>query len=166
MIVHPIAGFMPSRSLAQCAGQGWSSAGRVASQSTPTTSRQHSPRQFWPGKSEALKGLGGYHLVCDAGNGEAVMRLRRRKQREEKPLALMLADVAAARRICQISSQEQALLESAGSGRSCCSLGGRAMGASAIADTVAPGNPNLGVMLPYTPLHHLLMDRVGEFRWS
>lgn len=110
------------------------------------------------GQIGALKGLGGYHLVCDARNEQTVAELRRRKRREEMPLALLVRDAHHARRICEVSSAEQALLESPK--RPIVLL--RRIQGSAVCESVAPGNPYLGVMLPYTPLHHLLADSVDD----
>jgi hydrogenase maturation protein HypF len=108
------------------------------------------------GKIGALKGLGGYHLACDAMSEAAVVELRRRKHRDEKPLAVMVADLAAAERLCEIDALESALLTSPR--RPIVLLRRRADG---VAPSVAPGNPSLGVMLPYTPLHHLLLRAVN-----
>jgi hydrogenase maturation protein HypF len=100
--------------------------------------------------------LGGYHLVCDAGNLQAVAELRRRKQREEKPLAIMVANALAAKRICRVHPDEKCLLEN--STRPIVLLHKRrGIASHEVCEAVAPGNPHLGVMLPYTPLHHLLM---------
>ncbi len=104
----------------------------------------------------AVKGLGGYHLVCDARNEAAVRELRRRKQRDEKPFAIMLPDLDAVAALCEVSSSERALLSS--SRRPIVLLARRAPGA--VASEVAPGSPSLGVMLPYTPLHELLVREV------
>lgn len=106
------------------------------------------------GRIGALKGLGGYHLVCLASDDGIVAELRRRKHREEKPFAVMVRDVAAAQGLCEIPPDERALLVSPA--RPIVLLRKRATGA--VAEGVAPGNPCLGVMLPYTPLHHLLLD--------
>ncbi len=117
------------------------------------------------GKIGALKGLGGYHLVCDASSAAATALLRKRKGRDDKPFALMVANVAQARLLCEVDDQERELLEAAG--RPIVLLRRRkrsndsGSGDSRIAEAVAPGNPYLGLMLPYTPLHHLLMDAVG-----
>jgi hydrogenase maturation protein HypF len=114
------------------------------------------------GRIVAAKGLGGFHLVCDARNAAAVGELRRRKQRDEKPFAIMVRDLAAAEAICEVDPLERELLVS---WRSPIVLL-RKRNAAIVADAVAPGNPRLGVMLPYTPLHHLLLqrcDRVAEF---
>ncbi|HLW66953.1 MAG TPA: carbamoyltransferase HypF [Gemmataceae bacterium] len=102
----------------------------------------------------ALKGLGGYHLSCDARNSSAVAELRRRKHRDEKAFAVMAADIVAAEALCNVSAAERALLLSPQ--RPIVLLRKREKGAT-IAAEVAPGNPWLGVMLPYAPLHHLLM---------
>jgi hydrogenase maturation protein HypF len=103
------------------------------------------------GLAVAIKGLGGYHLACDAGNADAVRRLRERKRRGDKPFAVMVRDVHEAARLCELSPQEHDLLLSPQ--RPVVLLRKRPEGDLAF---VAPRNPNLGVMLPYTPLHHLL----------
>src|SRR5579859_1375193 len=101
----------------------------------------------------AIKGLGGYHLACDALNVEAVQRLRQRKRREAKPFALMASDLATIRWLCQVSETEAALLQSRR--RPIVLL--RQLPDCQIAPGVAAGYHTLGVMLPYTPLHHLLL---------
>ncbi|MBM3790453.1 MAG: carbamoyltransferase HypF, partial [Acidobacteria bacterium] len=110
------------------------------------------------GMAVAVKGLGGFHLVADARSEEAVLRLRRRKLRMEKPLALMFPDLRSVREVCRVSDFEERLLLSPESPIVLLERrdGGRA-GAGAVAEPVAPDNPYLGIMLPYTPLHHLLM---------
>jgi hydrogenase maturation protein HypF len=110
------------------------------------------------GRIGALKGLGGYHLSCDAHSAAAVGELRRRKHRDEKPLALMVRDLAAAEALAEVSAAERELLTSVR--RPIVLL--RKKTSSGLADEVAPGNPFLGVMLPYTPLHHLLLRAVGD----
>lgn len=107
---------------------------------------------IWDGRIGAMKGLGGYHLVCDASNTNAVAELRRRKHRDEKPLAVMVADLAAARALCEMDEAEEQLLTS--SRRPIVLLRKRAN--NGVAGEVSPANPRLGVMLPYTPLHRLL----------
>lgn len=107
----------------------------------------------------AIKGLGGFQLVVDATNEDAVTRLRQRKHRPDKPLAVMLATLDEVRRRCLVSRAEEQELTSA---RAPIVLLGLRDSASDIAPAVAPGNPYLGVMLPYTPLHHLLMARVSR----
>ena len=102
----------------------------------------------------AVKGLGGYHLACDAGNEDAVARLRRRKHREEKPLAVMSSDPGS---LADLSPEERQLLESV---ERPIVLARRRRDAR-LAPSIAPGNPWVGVMLPYTPLHHLLCHDFG-----
>jgi hydrogenase maturation protein HypF len=104
------------------------------------------------GRIVAVKGLGGYHLAVDAADEAAVATLRARKYREEKPFALMARNLEAARRLAQVSPEEEALLAS--SRRPIVLL--RRLPDAPVASAVAPGNAFLGVMLPYTPLHHLL----------
>lgn len=108
------------------------------------------------GRIVAIKGIGGFHLACDAANAFAVRELRKRKQRDARPLAVMAADLAQAVALCEIDGDEQALLE--GARRPIVLLRKRA--GAEIAEDVAPGNPYLGVMLPYSPLHHLLLRAV------
>ncbi len=108
----------------------------------------------------ALKGLGGFQLCCDATDDAAVMRLRDRKHRPAKPFAVMFTDLAAVRRLCHVSDAEAALLE--GTVRPIVLLQRRPDGeAATVADSVAPGLDELGVMLPYTPMHHLLLRSTG-----
>lgn len=109
------------------------------------------------GKILALKGLGGFHLVCDARNAEVVAELRRRKVRPVKPFAVMYPSLADVLADCMILPEEERLLESAESPIVLL----RKKSLPGVAEDVASGNPNLGVMLPYTPLHHLLMDELG-----
>ncbi len=152
----------------------------------------------------AIKGLGGFHLACSALDDQVVRALRERKHRDEKPFAIMVSNVAAARVLCEVGPAEAGLLRSPsapivllarkslqhllsadvdgdgdlkdgptlanfqitltptlsrGTGR-----GGNeteSKGGQFVADAVAPGNPSLGVMVPYTPLHHLLFDGTG-----
>ncbi len=134
----------------------------------------------------ALKGLGGFQLLVDATNQEAVCRLRQRKRRPDKPFAVMLRDVAEIRRHCVVDEAEAIELGSPAApilllrrhvdsseddafcaggtpavrlaGRRCTDLPED----DALAQAVAPDNPTLGVMLPYTPLHHLLLERFGR----
>jgi hydrogenase maturation protein HypF len=110
------------------------------------------------GSIVAVKGLGGFHLMCLAGDEPAVRRLRERKHREEKPLAVMFPDLDAIRRCCEVSPLEARLLASP---ESPIVLLRRLADQTAIASTVAPGNPNIGALLPYTPLHVLLLGEVG-----
>ena len=109
------------------------------------------------GQIVAVKGIGGFHLACDATSPPAVALLRTRKRRDEKPFALMVRDVAAARELAVVGREAQALLESVE--RPIVLLPRRPL--ARIADGVAPGNPLIGVMLAYTPLHHLLLGDAG-----
>src|SRR5262245_33303855 len=111
------------------------------------------------GKILALKGLGGYHLACNATSAAAVATLRRRKGREAKPLAVMVATLEAVRALCTVSHAEAELLS--GTARPIVLLARRADGRPRVAHEVAPRLRELGVMLPYTPLHYLLLDAVG-----
>ncbi|MGM0489308.1 MAG: carbamoyltransferase HypF, partial [Planctomycetota bacterium] len=114
------------------------------------------------GNTLAVKGLGGFQLMVDATSPSAVDRLRHRKRRPDKPLAVMLADGQVAGAYCHVSPFEQTRLNSPQA--PILLLRKRASGPSSlpIADSVAPGNPYLGVMLPYTPLHALLMTEVAR----
>jgi hydrogenase maturation protein HypF len=114
------------------------------------------------GKIVAAKGIGGFHLMVDARNEGAVRHLRHLKAREEKPLALMYPSLAMVQRHCDVSALEERLLLSPESPivlmnhrRS------QEVGSNEIAPSVAPGNPCLGIMLPYSPLHHLLLSELG-----
>jgi hydrogenase maturation protein HypF len=105
----------------------------------------------------AVKGLGGFHLMVDASNEWAVRRLRHRKHREEKPFALMFPSLRAVTEHARVNSMEERLL---------CSPEApivllRHNGSAGLAQSIAPGNPYIGAMLPYTPLHHLLMHELG-----
>ncbi|MBT9282420.1 MAG: carbamoyltransferase HypF [Hydrogenibacillus schlegelii] len=106
------------------------------------------------GKIVAVKGLGGYHLACDATREEAVFELRRRKRRPRKPLAVMAASVEAARGAVRLSPEEEALLASPAAPI----VVAERRDGGPLAPSVAPGLRTVGVMLPYTPLHHLLFD--------
>jgi len=101
----------------------------------------------------AVKGLGGFHLCVDAASDEAVRKLRLRKYREEKPLAIMVSDIDCARQIARVNSEEEALLTSPQ--RPIVLL--KKINNGLLSEAIAPGVPNLGIMLPYTPLHHLLL---------
>jgi hydrogenase maturation protein HypF len=101
----------------------------------------------------AVKGLGGYHLACNALEQDAVGRLRARKHREEKPFALMARDLRMVKQLCLVSDEDEALLCSCA--RPIVLLRKRAN--IQLAEAVAPGQRQLGMMLPYTPLHHLLL---------
>jgi hydrogenase maturation protein HypF len=114
------------------------------------------------GSIVAIKGLGGFHLAVDARNDEAVRRLRRLKAREEKPFALMYPSFDEAEADCIVSEAEARLLQSPESPIVLLARREQPDGTRVpVAPSVAPGNPSLGVMLPYTPLHHLLMRELG-----
>lgn len=114
------------------------------------------------GKILALKGIGGFQLIVDARNEAVVTRLRERKRREEKPFALMFPSLEMAREFCEISELEERLLLSPESPIVLLRKQSKIQNSnSKIAANVAPRNPSLGVMLPYTPLHHLLMRELG-----
>ena len=110
------------------------------------------------GEVVAVKGLGGYHLAVDARQEAAVAELRGRKHREDRPFALMVADVDAARELCEVGDDELSLLTDPA--RPIVLLRRRRDDAVArpVASAVAPGSPTLGLMLPYTPLHTLLLE--------
>ncbi|OGQ86555.1 MAG: carbamoyltransferase HypF [Deltaproteobacteria bacterium RIFOXYD12_FULL_56_24] len=110
------------------------------------------------GEIVAVKGVGGFHLAVDAANARAIERLRQRKGREAKPLAVMVADLAAARRICQLEDMEVQALTSR---ERPIVLADKKEG-HGLAEAVAPGCDQFGLMLPYAPLHYLLLE--GETR--
>jgi hydrogenase maturation protein HypF len=136
------------------------------------------------GQIVAIKGLGGFQLLVDATNAEAVARLRRRKHRPDRPFAVMLSTLDQARSYCRVSDEEARWLVSATSPIVLLRRSGQCEAASesagqwpvasghsnpqslipnpSVVPGVAPGNPYLGVMLPYTPLHHLLMAALGR----
>jgi len=116
------------------------------------------------GEIVAVKGLGGFHLMALAQDEAAVRRLRARKQREEKPLALMFPSLQSVRSVCLVSPWEERLLRAPEAPIVLLQRRPAADDSDArlrIAPSVAPGNPLLGVLLPYTPLHHLLLAEVG-----
>jgi hydrogenase maturation protein HypF len=115
-------------------------------------------RALGDGAIVAVKGIGGFHLACLARDEDAVAELRARKHREDKPFALMAPDLAAARELVDMGPAEKELLLSRARP---IVLAARRPGA-AVAQSVAPGAPELGVMLPYSPLHHLLLSDLGD----
>ncbi|MBX3125929.1 MAG: carbamoyltransferase HypF [Polyangiaceae bacterium] len=113
-------------------------------------------RRLLAGQIGALKGLGGFHLACDATRSSVVAELRRRKLRDDKPFALMVANLEAAEAIAELDDAARALL---------CSVERpivlvRQRADASLPDSLAPGLERIGLMLPYTPLHHLLLDAV------
>ncbi|MBN1823261.1 MAG: carbamoyltransferase HypF [Endomicrobiales bacterium] len=114
------------------------------------------------GRILAVKGIGGYHLCCDAENMKSVQLLRKRKNRPAKPFALMAADVEAVKKLCLLSRAEKKLLCSPA--RPIILLKKRKNLEKASYDVIAPQNAFLGIMLPYAPLHHLLFDSFKRIR--
>ena len=108
------------------------------------------------GKIVALKGIGGFQLLADANNDSAVKELRVRKHRSEKPFALMFPDLKSVKEVCDVSEKEEALLKSIEA--PIVLLKRKTLSSKSISEVVAPGNPYLGVMLPYSPLHHILLS--------
>ena len=107
------------------------------------------------GKIVAIKGLGGFHLSCDAKNEKAIKKLRKRKNREAKPFALMAKDIETMKKFCRISFEEETLLTSFISPVVLLEKNN-----SSLPEEIAPANKYLGFMLPYTPLHHLIFKLV------
>jgi len=126
---------------------------------TDDTAVQETVHRLGQGDILAIKGLGGFHLACDAANHDAVRRLRSKKRRPSKPLAVMMPDVETVRRFCHLSPAEQELLSSPQ--RPIVLLETKSK--SGLSPDLAPNQSTLGVMLPYTPLHYLLFSR--EDRW-
>lgn len=108
----------------------------------------------------AVKGLGGFHLLADTQNPAAVARLRQRKHREEKPFALMFSSLEAIKAECRVSVLEECLLLSPEA--PIVLLQRQRERGSSLVEEIAPGNPYLGVMLPYTPLHHILLRELNR----
>ena len=130
-----------------------SHAGRVTGSDAALAATQ---RALAAGAVVAVKGIGGYHLACAADDGTAVGVLRARKARGAKPFAVLVRDLDVARRHADIDDAEAAVLS--GPARPIVLL--RRRSDAPVADAVAPGSPRLGLMLPYSPLHHLLMAPV------
>ncbi|HEY3240675.1 MAG TPA: carbamoyltransferase HypF, partial [Acidimicrobiia bacterium] len=128
-----------------------------AGQSLPGEPLAETARLLAGGAVVAIKGLGGYHLAARADDEPAVARLRARKHREDKPFAVLAADLSAAGRLCVVDPAGAALLASPA--RPIVLLPLRP--GAPVAASVAPGNRSLGLMLPYTPLHHLLVAELG-----
>jgi hydrogenase maturation protein HypF len=117
--------------------------------------------QLRNGRVIALKGVGGFQLLVDARNPQAIATLRRRKHREEKPFAVMTPDLAAAATLCEVGDLEARLLQSPEAPIVLLRRRAEAGTAPLAAEDVAPGNPLLGLMLPSTPLHHILLRELG-----
>ena len=135
--------------------EAWDTAGRVLA--SHEEAFEAAAAAISDGAIVAVKGLGGFHLVVDARDAQAVERLRAMKHREEKPFAVMAPSLASVRNECVVSNMEERLLRSP---EAPIVLLRRHASGSGLAPAVAPGNPFLGVMRPYTPLHHLLLARL------
>lgn len=133
----------------------WDAEGRLLADREPALKK--AALAIREGRIVAVKGIGGFHLMADAWNEEAIRTLRLRKHREEKPFALMYPSIGSVGGDCEVSSLERRLLLSP---EAPIVLLERRKG-SAIPHAVAPDNPRLGVMLPAMPLHHLLMAELG-----
>jgi len=140
----------PSVALLDAAGKPVSTAGAL-------DALHAGARALRDGRILAVKGLGGFHLACRADDEATVAALRARKHREDKPFALMAASIEAAGSLVALGVQERALLSRP---ERPIVLASRLAGA-AVADAVAPGSRELGVMLAYSPLHHLLLEDAG-----
>lgn len=134
----------------------WDAAGRELAQREDALAG--AVRALAEGAIVAVKGLGGFHLMVRADDEAGVRRLRERKHREEKPLALMCPDLAAAETLAEIGPLEARALRAPEAPIVLC----RRRPGAPVAGAVAPGNPWLGLMLPYTPLHHLLLADLGR----
>ena len=137
----------------------WSAAGEVLGQRHEALLK--AAEAVKAGQVLALKGLGGFQLLVDARNEQAVRCLRDRKQREEKPFALMFPSLDAVTSLCEVSPLEERLLRAPEAPIVLLRRRARPTGGSPLAMSIAPWNPNLGVMLPYTPVHHLLVRELG-----
>lgn len=132
--------------------------GVIAAAATKDDALQQAINALRDGRIIAVKGLGGFHLLVDARDEEAVLRLRARKHRRRKPLAIMFPDLAQVAAACEISAGETNLLTSP---QAPIVLLQRRKENQAVCAAVAPNQSTLGVMLPYTPLHHLLLDALA-----
>ncbi|GMB09646.1 carbamoyltransferase HypF [Thermolongibacillus altinsuensis] len=115
---------------------------------------ENAKQRLLSGAIVAIKGLGGYHLACDATNEQAVQQLRTRKQRPARPLAVMAASLSVVKQMCEVDEEEERILTSPEA--PIVVLKRRTT--YPLAPSLAPGLKTVGVMLPYTPLHHLLLD--------
>jgi hydrogenase maturation protein HypF len=137
----------------------WNPSGTLSA--THDDAVQEAVQGIHDGMIVAVKGIGGFHLTADAQNEDVLRRLRKRKRREEKPLALMVADCDEARRLCEVSAAEERLLQSSEAPIVLLRRHDQVLGTPP-APSVAPGNPSLGIMLPYSPLHHLLLHALAR----
>jgi hydrogenase maturation protein HypF len=130
--------------------------GRRVSDALAMDNMDYAARLIRQGHILAIKGIGGFHLACDATNAEAVNRLRQRKQRYHKPFALMARDLAVIQHYASVSGEEARLLQDPAAPIVIL----HALPEAALPEDVAPGQNRLGFMLPYTPLHHLLLQNM------
>ena len=142
-----------------CGPRAWFQVGGSVNQRIGESAIRATRKMLVEGGVVAVKGLGGFHLACDATNDDAVALLRERKGRVDKPFALMAFDLGAVGRFCHASEDERTSL--AARERPILLLRERTEGP--ISPLAAPGNRYLGVMLPYTPLHHLLLEPANDF---
>ncbi|MFK4763401.1 carbamoyltransferase HypF [Desulfobaculum sp. SPO524] len=145
----------------ECGPKVWMADASGASGAHGPQALEDAARALADGKILAVKGLGGFHLVCDATNARAVATLRQRKNRYGKPLAVMAPDMATVRGIADVTDAEAELLE--GRERPIVILRQRP-GASVLAPGLSPDTRDIGVMLPYTPLHHVLLRHYAACR--
>src|SRR5215208_3755545 len=149
----------PFVSLREIRSQFPNPASRISSIECRTSAILKARRLLREGYILGIKGLGGFHLACDASNSLSVQELRDRKGRGDKPFALMAATIGAVRSICQLSGEEEAVLT--GSEKPIVLLEKKAQNERMykVSKWVAPNLDYLGVLLPYTPLHHLLLNQ-------
>ncbi len=133
----------------------WDNAGRVTE--THHNALLQAAEAIREGKTVALKGIGGFQLLVDARNDDAVERLRTRKHREEKPFALMYPSLEFVKQACQVSEIEERLLLSPEAPIVLL----KSLTSTSVGGSIAPRNPYLGIMLPYSPLHHVLMRELS-----
>jgi hydrogenase maturation protein HypF len=136
----------------------WDGRGRTLAERDPAL--REAAAALLDGAVVAVKGLGGFQLMVDASEAAAVARLRRRKRRGDKPFALMAPDLAAVHRVCRVNDDDVRLLTS--SAAPIVLLPKRRDPELRVDEAVAPDSPDLGVMLPYTPLHHLLLAELDR----
>ncbi len=143
----------------------WDRVGKVLASATDQENRdlplKMAAAAIRHGNIVAIKGLGGFHLIVDARNEKAVAKLRQVKRRPSKPFALMFPSLDSIQAYCQVSALEQQLLCSAAAPIVLLQRSQLQTSSTPISSAVAPGNPDLGIMLPSTPLHHLLMAELG-----
>jgi hydrogenase maturation protein HypF len=133
----------------------WDEQGTILA--TGNTALDRAAEALRAGRCVGVKGIGGFHLMVDAESDDAVRRLRKRKHREEKPFALLFPGIESVKEACRVSEMEEHLLLSPESPIVLMTHREH----TTVAPSVAPGNPYLGVMLPYSPLHHILMREMN-----